>query len=305
MIRRYAIVLAVIFLFALPLAAYADVIEGNEFFAKNWGKTVTLNRTFIVNGVDGYVSVRNQPGDEIENYRIDNGRIVRIADVYKHKGAYWGYPPSSHSSINGWFPMDELLMYYDKIDFANEHQDEFYDFNGSFYDLFVTDEFYIWEWPGADREKISYPNEYLKSDYLDPYCLNTDFAWMDGEGNEWIYLRIWGGYSDGLSRGDAADGWVCISDPGSDKIPAFNPAPQPAPWSPDDPDGWANASIPTDAFDDAYDYTLDDGNNGVNGGAKESGIPLSLLLAIIIIMAIGVGTVALILTLKRRKKARP
>ncbi|MCL1895674.1 MAG: hypothetical protein FWG03_03915 [Clostridiales bacterium] len=269
MIRRFVIALAAVFLFALPLAAYADVVFGNDFLDKHRDKTEPVGRSFIVDGPDGYVSVKVKPGSEKEEIRIDNGAIVHIVAVYKHKGAYWGITPSNHAYYYcGWFPMDELLVYYDSADFAFEHSGEFYEYTGDFDKVLAAEGFYIWQWPGADREKINYINE-----YLEPGALKTEYAWMDGEGNEWIYLLIWGGYSTHGGYSDAAEGWVCINDPQNGNIPAFNPAPEPSPWSP--PDG--------------------SGTTGPGSSGSEPPLPL-----LIIIIAAALAVV-LILVLRRKK----
>ena len=87
MMRRFVVALAIVFLFALPLAAYADVVFGNDFLDKNRNRTEPVNRSFIVNGADGHVSVKEKPGGAKEEARIDNGTIVNIVAAYKHKGA--------------------------------------------------------------------------------------------------------------------------------------------------------------------------------------------------------------------------
>ena len=277
MAKRIVTILALMCLFMLPLSAYADVVMGNDFFYKNVNKTVPVDQTFTVNSPSGQISAKEKPGSASEVYSLDNGTVVRIKAAYRHKGAYWGIPPESHSNQAwGWLPMDELLTWYSLNDFLDVHLDEFYDYAGGFDGLCAAGDYYIWQWPGSDREKVHYfVDDYEGLD--DPGAYRARYAWLDGEGREWLYTIIFDGGGGGLSRFGSIDGWICIDDPQNDQIPAFNPAPEPALWSPPD------------------------GSGSAGQGGSGSGFPLPLLIVIIAAVAAAV----LILILRRREKAKP
>src|SRR5215469_2087459 len=70
--------------------------------------------------------------------------------------------------------------------------------------------------------------------FIDKHRLKeSDFymkTYKDSEGREWGKV----GYYADVGGGSYVSGWVCLGDPGNSDIPAFNPAPKPKKWSPDD-----------------------------------------------------------------------
>ena len=306
MIKRITIILIILFLFMQPLTVYADVIMGNDFFFKHRDETEPLHRSFYVDSPDGFISVKEEPGARREILSFENGTIIRIAATYKHRGRYWGIPPMGHAYyFSGWFPMEELLMYYESNDFEAEHVDEFYDYTGDFYNISSAEEFYFWQWPGSDREKILYEvSEYYELD--ESNAIRAKYAYMDDEGREWVYVFIFDGYTAGLSRAGSADGWVCISDVSNNRIPAFFPAPEPRKWSPDDPYNWTGSTTPDDPPDDPP------ANNTKNPTGIEdpprpdenqNEIPV-ILIIIVLGLTLVVSTTVLVLVLVKQKKGK-
>lgn len=240
MIKRIITILMVVLLLTPTATVYADVVSGNDFFDKKETKAEKIGdesygKSFFVNGPSGYASFKEAPGSSKEVRKYENGSIIYIAYVYKHMGEYWGIPAMTHGPSPGWVLMDELLAYYDNSDFRNEHKSELYNYTGGFDELRTSEEFYIWQWPGSDREKIHYiVYDYSELDY--EYAIRARHAYTDNDGREWAYVVLWEGNSGGLSHIGSAEGWVCLSDFNNDKIPAFNPAPPPAKWSHDSTD---------------------------------------------------------------------
>jgi len=231
----------------VPAVSYADVVIGNDFYNDNKEKTIDIQRLFKANGSGGSVSAKDAPGSltSVDNYK--NGSMVVIGPGYKKSGKYWGMTPIGHFSwAPGWIPMDDLLMVYDAVDFANENRNRLYGFDGSLDDLMQAEQFYFWRWPGSDWERILFRwTDYFGTD-PDPGDIENEIranlAYTDDDGREWTYIRIGYGSSYSWLYGRAFDGWVCISDPDSSDIPAFNPSPDPILWSPDaDPD-WHGAA---------------------------------------------------------------
>ncbi|MCL2151943.1 MAG: hypothetical protein FWH57_03120 [Oscillospiraceae bacterium] len=278
MIKRllvFSIFFIVLILFSMFLTmliqpvVYADVVNGNAFLNKNSDKTERIGdsfREFYVDSPSGYVIPKEKPGskkgivpDYSENgdeIKYNNGEKVLIYNVCLYKGEYWGIPPTSHaySDGNGWIRMDELAMIYDNNDFIEEHQGELYRYRGGFDELLEAEGFYIWQWPGSDREKIHATN--TLDLYVDPnnrdsnyygYSLyqyiqevgaddafTAGYGYEDEEGRQWVYIEIFGGDTLGgrtpYGRG-GPEGWLCLSDLNNDQIPAFNPAQEPKKWS--------------------------------------------------------------------------
>jgi len=252
MIKRIICVLLFILMLS-PATAYADVVWGNEFQARNRESTVQVRRSFYINSVDGYLVSRAGPGAEIimrgdggwregeGGITYENGRVVRISDAYNHNGRYWGLVDwGGHGGPDGWVPMDELLLRYEASDFDEEHSDSFFEFAGNFDTLLDFERFFIWRWPGSDREKITYEHlgSYLKGEEwgVSVSDVAARHAYLDDEGRKWVYITIWPEWSD-YGFGYAA-GWVLISDPANRDIPAFYPAPEPIYWWPGEEPDW-------------------------------------------------------------------
>ena len=255
MARRFLILLIVILLLAPPISVSADAVIGNDFEWKHRDELQRLDRSlFVVNGPDGYVIVREEPGSSKDTIgsdwngfevtvSLDNGTIVYMDSVYMHEGEYWGVMQTGHHvDIPGWILMEDLLLYYNNQDFLEQHKADIYNFTGSIDKLRTVEEFYLWQWPGSDRERILYTvDEY--SDLESESAIRTKQAYMDDNGCEWVYIIIWDGFTSGLSYGGSAEGWICLDDLANDgNMKAFNPAPGPIKWSPDGSVDWSSGN---------------------------------------------------------------
>ena len=289
-LKRFVVAFIVMTAMLFPLAVFADVVVGNDFFYKNREKTEHLYRLLQVNGAFGVLSSKEKPGGAkiVDTYK--NGDLVYIGHTYLHKGKYWGIPPISHMySESGWLPMDELLMLYDSADFESEYQDVLYEYAGGFEPLLAAEEYYVWQWPGSDREKSYY--EYMSLDASD---IQAGPAYMDGEGREWLYVTLWGGSTyGGLSMGGATEGWVCLSDLGNAQIPSFKPAPAPVPWVNGEAPDWYGPNAPQQP-------------SGAEGPAEGPGpIPANepdLRFVIVLAAVCFAAAAAIIIIAKRNKK---
>ena len=241
MLKRLFFALIICILLIPAVNARADVVWSNDFFNRNKDDTEPMNRSFIVNGADGYVSAKEAPGSDKEAFAYENGMMIIIGSTYLDHGRYWGIPPIGHAynNMQGWFLMDEMLMIYDHIDFVAEHQEELYDYTGNANRVLRGDEYFVWRWPGSDMEKLCYSTEYVSnSDF------KATYAYKDNEGREWAYFRIMGGgpQGGGLYAINAASGWICLDDADNGQIPAFNPAPDPIVWSGEETPDWYGGS---------------------------------------------------------------
>ena len=181
MIKRFFVLFFVVLLLMPQLSAYADVVIGNEFAYLNEKNTRPIRgryygRRFVINSPSGYVIPREEPGsdngvpsnlgyrsgwggrdiDEPEHdiFVFRNGEIFLIEATYLHKGVHWGIMSPSHMyQPPGWVLMDEMLMIFEREDFEQIHQHEFYEYTGCYDVVLEAERLVIWEWPGSDREK--------------------------------------------------------------------------------------------------------------------------------------------------------
>jgi hypothetical protein len=242
------LLIAVISALAIPsIYARADAIAepNNDFHRRNRTNCVSLNRNFYANGKIGSVSVKNEPGSKREVTEIENGEVLYILATYNHNGEIWGiidmYVPDKLDDpwLNGWVPMDDLLLVYDYISFEEDYGFEFCDYDGDEAALreiaevlLAADEIVLWSWPGSGvyHNVLGEPYKERSFDfYFSPDPLRFRFvllphAYTDSDGREWVFISEVMKYH--------GNSWVCLSDPSNPNIPAFNPAPEPELWQP-------------------------------------------------------------------------
>jgi len=226
--KKVVFTLILAWLILLPaFSAFADVLvePDNDFFNKNRRNIVQLDRSHYVNAPGGFAVMKEAPGVRGEITRIENGETVFVNYTCLYNGEFWGltlgYPvPEQGRSADGWIRMDDLLVLYDYISFAEEHFDEFYDYKGDFEELERAGAAVLWPWPGA--EAPVWKVEQL--DMSDIEYLQVSFAYTDESGREWGFVTYLYG---------SRNIWICLSDPVNPNIPAFNPAPPPNKWSTD------------------------------------------------------------------------
>lgn len=208
------------------------IITGYEFLAKNIDNCVFRPRYYYVNVEGGVLSVKIEPGAVKETTKLSNGRIVEVSHTYNHNGELWGivfysYNHSnsdgsygSFSEFTGWVPMDQLLVKYDYISFEEDYRDEIYDYSGSIEELLKSDHIVCWTWPGSGEITEVLEDRQIKnlSSTLIP-----SYAYRDSEEREWGFITN----RPDLIKTSYSVSWVCLSDPLSKDISAFNPAPEP------------------------------------------------------------------------------
>jgi len=194
-------------LFLLPsFAAKADApapVPKSSFYERHKSDCVAVDRYFYPNGPDGYVSAKKEPGSTVEIERVKNERKIAVLYVYNYKGEIWGLANLSggysgygeYDDADGWIPMDQLLVVYDYISFAEEHQDEFYPYRGSF-DFKAAGSVLGWAWPGTDRAPRSVSLAEIRI-YGGGRFVH---AYTNEQGREWGFIK------------GSLNIWVCISD---------------------------------------------------------------------------------------------
>jgi hypothetical protein len=224
MFKRFMAFLAVCIMLIPVSTVYADVIAepNNDFYRRNYENCVHLGRSFYANSPDGYISIKKEPGSKSEVKRIENNEIIYIMFTYNHNGEIWGVTEIWTERINGWIPMEQLLLVYDYISFAEDYQDEFYNYTGDYSELKEHEQIIFWTYPGSGR------NDSIN---LKDFGMNIDenfrisSVYKDEQGREWGFIAYW------YARRNF---WVCLSEPANADIPANTTNPPTSVWLPDE-----------------------------------------------------------------------
>lgn len=262
MFRQFFAMLTGCFLFAALFAAQADVVlepeKDNDFYKQHRAQCVYLGRSFCVNSADGSVDVKKAPDSKDRKYLLGNGKIVYIECSCLYNGKYWGL---AENTRGGWIRLDQMLVLYDYVAFEEDHFDELYIYDGDYAGIKAARSAVAWPWPGADTPLWTIEN-------LNTESFSVSCAYKDEQGREWGFVTYLYG---------SRNIWICLSDPLSHDIPAFNPAPGPSVWVSET----AHVDI---------------------GGAGRTENQ-SLALPIILVAALAAGTVVLIKVFWKPKKA--
>jgi len=183
---------------------------------------VQLERSFYVNASSGSAAVKKAPGSRVEIAQVKNGETIFVDYSCLYKDEYWGlttvYQESKQERpSDGWIRMDDLLVLYDYVSFAEEHYDEFHDYEGDFEELKRAEAAVVWPWPGAEAPL-------WKVEELDTEHFWVSVAYTDDTGREWGFVTYLYG---------SRNIWICLSDPTNPDIPALNPTLPPMKWHSD------------------------------------------------------------------------
>jgi len=211
--------LAICFLMAIisALAAYADVIfePFNNFFENHRGECEYINRQYYANGTNGSISLKIAPDSNEEVFEIENNEIITVSHTYNSSGKVWGVASILTPGVgyeSGWVPMEQLLLVYDYISFAEEHQGEFYPYTGDYTELKKAEKIFFWTYPysGVSDELSDIDMERFDENFA------IDHVYKDEQGKEWGFVS-WYYYIRQM--------WVCLSDPSNPDIPAKTTSP--------------------------------------------------------------------------------
>ena len=226
-IKRFFIFLAVCFMLIPVTAVYADVIVEpvNDFFHRHRNECVYVDHSFYVNGENGSVSLKKEPGSKEEVAVIQNNEILYISYTYNYNGEAWGVaeinnPNQENRWVYGWVPLSQLVLIYDYHSFEEDHKSEFKPYTGDYHELLTADQIVYWKYPGSGivigtmKDNVAefvnnFVNSLNKGEIIEPYILNV---YTDEQGREWGFTG-WGGPG-------GKDLWICLSDPANSDIPA-------------------------------------------------------------------------------------
>lgn len=208
--RVLTCLLTLTMLLALAAPARADVIwEPNNTFYKthqNQCRNVP-GRAYYANGEEGFVTLWTAPGGSTVAWQLENGEKLYIQWLYED----WGYAEKGEDG--GWVSMEDLLLVYDHISFAEEYGGQFRDYDGEFanYDGDAAG-IAFYEYPGAS-EVVSYWDLSEWREILDNLTGTADqdsyiqSVFVDENGLTWGFV----GYMYGRQNA-----WFCLDDPEGD-----------------------------------------------------------------------------------------
>lgn len=206
----------------LCITAFADIAwePENSFYKRNYRKCEPENRMYLVNGAEGYVTVREEPeGKPLVN--VKNGMKYHVYGTYTKDGETWGLvnykvanekgaylavsPEVEPGWTEAWIPMTDMVLKYDHQSFLEDHPGEVReveqtaDFRNLLYCRYL--------YPGSELE-------YQQTKKYD-HEVGISLLYVDDEGREWGYTRYF--------HGD--DGWFCLDDPENPGLQTENHTP--------------------------------------------------------------------------------
>ena len=206
---------------AFTAQASASALPENDFFHRHRDDCVYLGRSFRVNGADGFVSAKKEPGSKTEIAVFENGKALYLEYSCLYKGEFWGLASflnpdetAKEYLLYGWVRISELLVFYDYVAFEEEFFAGFYQYGGDYEEIKKAGQMIAWTWPGSGIKLWTILN-------ITAIDFRVSRAYTDAAGNEWGFIaHIY----------DSDNIWVCLSDPVNTDLPALKPPPEPQAW---------------------------------------------------------------------------
>lgn len=184
------------------LPVKADVIwepYHDSFYQENMENCEYLNRHYTADGPDGKVIVYESPQNPTVVATWENGFKAYISFTYTDaEGNVWGVYDDSQSGINGWVPMEYMVVVYDYISFQQEFEDSITEESGTIPAVCAGQTVHFWKYPGADDYYEMTMPEDVES--LPMYSQ----MFVDEVGQQWGYISYFRG---------TKHCWVCLANP--------------------------------------------------------------------------------------------
>jgi len=205
------------FILSLSLAApaFADVLwePENAFYRRHASDCQLLQRSFYVNGEDGYVNLLAAPDSSNVNFQLENGEKVYVYWQYLD----WGYVEVDNDE-GGWVELNQLELIYDHISFADEYADSIMPYDNALcqplLDSWDGSTLTLWPYPGAEEARFVWENaddameqlktqggDYFRQIFRDEEGLIWGFCgYLWGNRNFWVCLNAPAGRDDELAH---------------------------------------------------------------------------------------------------------
>lgn len=202
--RAFGLIIFMLLVSQSCLIAFADVVwePQTDFFKKHRDECTYVDGLKpITNGPGGSVTVWESPVSDRKLNVIENGSQVYVEYTYVDKlGHEWGLLYSGDKS--GWVPMEYLAAEPKAKSFSDKHGDEIQKSDQNFIIPEGIEMIYLYTFPGSGEINGSGP---IGSDE----SISIILSFTDKDGRQWGYVSYF----------RTQDGWLCMSDPGNDKIP--------------------------------------------------------------------------------------
>lgn len=201
--KLLALLTVLLLLVTMVTPAFADVLwmpRGNASFEYD----AVLNRAFLTNGGDGYVTVYTAPNSMSKVANLANGTRFYVVYTREEKdGSLWGLGyEAGADGAEGWVPLADMALIYDHVSFEEDHGAEFESYDG-FADGLT--EACTYSYPGGKYEMTV--EKWGGDDFILSDCF--DIVYTDANGLRWSYV----GYYFGVKNF-----WVCLDDPMNENL---------------------------------------------------------------------------------------
>lgn len=175
----------------------ADVVFepiNSDFYSKHISECHSVERSYLVNGPDGKVTIYASPEDNHVEGTLDNGSHIFVNYIYTGGDVEWGYVEDWSQQAFGWVPMPYLQEQYDAHAFNTQHREQIINEIWDLDDKFCDVEIYVYSYPGAENAfTLIVPSE--------DNCLSGSTQYTDEFGNQWGHFDYF----------YAQNGWICLN----------------------------------------------------------------------------------------------
>lgn len=202
--KLISLLLCAVLALALCMPAMADIIwePDDDFYMEHRDECARVESDYEAVSA---VNAMKSPVERKTAASIETGTVVYISYVWHGEHADWGYT----ENYNGWVPLNFMRRLYNAADFAAEHAEEFVERAGSV-SRAEHDTICFYTFPGSGEIEMSIAPADFDWAEDDPAYYEV---WTDAEGREWGHVGYY----------YAIRGWVCLSDPEADDLPADAP----------------------------------------------------------------------------------
>ena len=207
--KFFSLVLMVTTLLALCTPARADVLwePENDFYKKHADQCDYIGRQFYANGDEGFITLWDAPEGTRVVQQFRNGYTLWLYYQYEDWvcAVVWG----DEGEIVGWAPMEDFVLKYDYLSFAEEYADEIHPYDGQFEGCDGNvEEIVFYDYPGAPAPKDVWEAEEVLDQLTDTGYIDSTF--IDEEGRTWGYVAYLFG---------SRNLWFCLDEPDGRDFP--------------------------------------------------------------------------------------
>lgn len=207
--RICSLALVLTALLALCAPARADVLwePRNDFYMKHYDQCDYIGRQYYANGDEGFITLWDAPESTRVVHQFQNGFTLWVYYQYEDWvcAVVWG----DEGEISGWAPMEDFVLKYDYLSFAEEYADEIQPYDGQFEGYAgAAAEIVFYEYPGAPDPKDVWEAEEVLDQLTGTGYIDSTFT--DEDGRTWGYVAYLFG---------TRNLWFCLDEPDGRDFP--------------------------------------------------------------------------------------